>query len=41
MNTILSDNFKVPFESFIILKAYLNSDRLYKLAMDSNLLPSE
>lgn len=41
INTLLSDNFKVSSESFIILKAYLNSDRLYKIAMDSNLLPSE
>jgi hypothetical protein len=38
MNIILSDKFKISSASFIILKAYLNSDQLYKTAMNSDLL---
>ena len=41
INTLLNGEFKVSPESFIILKASLTSDQLYKSAMDSNLLPSE
>jgi hypothetical protein len=41
INTILSDEFKVSPESFVILKSYLNSEQLYKLAMSSSSLPSE
>lgn len=41
MNSLLNGEFKVSPASFIILKASLTSDQLYKSAMDSNLLPSE
>ena len=41
INTILSDEFKVSPESFVILKSYLNSEQLYKLAMSGSSLPSE
>ena len=41
INTILSDEFKVSPESFVILKSYLNSEQLYKLAMSSSSLPPE
>lgn len=41
INTILSDEFKVSPESFVILKSYLNSEQLYKLAMRSSSLPPE
>ena len=41
VNNILCDKFQVSPESFIILKSYSNSGQLYKIAMNSNLLPSE
>ncbi|AJQ27528.1 hypothetical protein [Pelosinus fermentans] len=41
INAILSDEFKVSPESFVILKSYLNSEQLYKLAMGNSSLPPE
>jgi len=41
MNTVLSENCKISTESFVILKSYLNSEQLYKLAMSSSSLPPE
>jgi hypothetical protein len=41
MNSILSDEFKISPEAFIMLKSNLESDQLYKTAMNSSLLPLE
>lgn len=41
MNCMLSNDFKVSPEAFIILKSNLESDQLYKTAVNSTLLPSE